>query len=127
MKQSGVIRLIDLFSFIVLVLMIATGILLEYTLPARSGSLSVWGMTRHEWGGLHYYISLLFLMLMVAHLFLHVKFIKSAILGKATREQNYRIAVGVVALLTILALAFLPVISSVEGNKRDVRPYHDGS
>ena len=113
MKQSSLVKIIDFFSFITLVLMISTGLLLEFTLPARSGPLNVWGLTRHEWGNLHFNISVLFLLLMSAHLFLHIQFIKSVIAGKASREQNYRIAMAVVCIVTLFALAFAPIVSPV--------------
>ena len=68
MKQSGLIKLIDLLSFIVLTLMISSGVLLEFTLPARSRGASVLDLTRHQWGSVHFYLSLLFLILMALHL-----------------------------------------------------------
>ena len=123
MKQSDFTKIIDLLSFITLVLMISTGALLEFTLPVRSGTSSVWGMTRHEWGDLHSYISLSFLVLIATHLFVHFKFIKSALTGKATREQNYRIAIGVVSLVTLIALAIAPVVSPVSESHKN-KPIH---
>lgn len=124
MKQSDLMNVIDLLSFIALVLMISTGTLLEFTLPTRSGPSSVWSMTRHEWGDLHFYISLAFLILMSAHLVMHVRYLKSVLLGKASREQNYRIAIGLVGLLTLLALAIAPVISPVDESTTPRHGYH---
>lgn len=60
--QAIITKIIDLLSFVTLVAMMSTGALLEFTLPTHSGSLSVWGMTRHEWGDLHSNISLVFLL-----------------------------------------------------------------
>lgn len=126
MKQSSLINIIDLLSFVALVMMISTGALLEFTLPIRSGPSSVWGLTRHEWGEWHYYLSLAFLVLMSAHLILHIKFIKCVIVGKATAEQNYRIAIGLVGIVTLIALAIAPVVSPVDesAKARQGQGYH---
>jgi hypothetical protein len=43
----------------------------------------------------------------------HFKFIKSAIAGNATREQFYRLAIGLIALIVLIALAVAPVVSPV--------------
>ena len=113
MPLFTLVKIVDVLSFLVLVVIISTGAILEFSLPARSGPLSVWGMTRHEWGDIHSTISLIFLVLMSSHLILHFKFIKSAIAGNATREQFYRLAVGLVALIALIALAVAPVVSPV--------------
>lgn len=118
MKQPALIKLVDLLSFIALVLMVSTGLLIEFTLPARSGPASVLSLTRHEWGSIHLDISYLFLLLMACHLFLHFKFIKVAILGRAGREHTYRVAIGLVGFLALLFLAAIPFLSPVE-NVRD--------
>ena len=55
MTHSTIIKIIDLLSFAALTLMISTGTLLKYTLPPRSGGDEVWGLTRHDWGNIHFY------------------------------------------------------------------------
>lgn len=113
MKQSSVLKVIDLLSFIVLTLMISTGVFLEYTLPERSRSATVWSLTRHEWGDIHLNISILFLVLMSCHLIVHIKYIKLAIGGKVQREQRYRIGLGVVGIAALIMLALAPNISPI--------------
>ena len=114
MKQSKVIKIIDLFSFLALVAMLATGILMEYSLPPQSGKSEIWGLSRHDWGDIHYYGSLLFLVLMSAHLLTHIKYIKAAILGKAEREYKYRIAIGAVGLIALILFTFSLFTAPVE-------------
>lgn len=121
MKTANLIKLTDLLSFIVLITMISTGAFLKFTLPPRSGGASVWGLTRHEWGDLHFYLSIAFLVLMTLHLLVHIRYIKSAILGRATREQGYRLVIGIVSLIVLVALAFAPMVSSIDDNP-DSRP-----
>jgi len=118
MKQSQLIKVIDLLSFVALVAMLATGFLIEYSLPERSGASAVWGLTRHEWGDLHFYCSVMFLVLMSAHLLTHLKYIKSAVLGKATREQLYRLAVGLVGLSALILFIFILITAPVDLDER---------
>ena len=113
MKNLTLIKIIDLFSFAALTLMVSTAILIEYTLPPRSGGNEVLSLTRHEWGNIHFYFSIVFLLLMSAHLITHIKFIKVVIIGKASTENNYRIAIGLVGVIALIFLAFAPVISPV--------------
>jgi hypothetical protein len=122
MKQSNLIKLVDLLSFIALTMMISTGLLIEYTLPTRSRGASVFSLTRHQWGDIHFYISIAFLVLMSLHLFTHIKFIKATALGKADREHRYRIAIGIVGLVALLALAATPVLSPVDEGTGSGRP-----
>ncbi|PIX55951.1 MAG: hypothetical protein COZ50_00070 [Zetaproteobacteria bacterium CG_4_10_14_3_um_filter_54_28] len=89
MNHSMLIKVVDLLSFVALTLMISTGTLLKFTLPPRSGGDEVWFLTRHDWGDIHFYLSVAFLVLMSAHLIAHVKFIKSVVTGKASTEKKY--------------------------------------
>ena len=36
----------------------------------------LWSMTRHEWGAIHFYLALVFVVLMVVHIVLHWNWIK---------------------------------------------------
>lgn len=51
MKRTTVNLLVDLLAATFFVGMMATGYVLWFPLPAGSNkSLSLWGLTRHEWG-----------------------------------------------------------------------------
>lgn len=104
--------------------MLSTGILLKFTLPPRSGGNEVWGLTRHDWGNIHYYFSVVFLLFMSAHLVVHAKFIKSVIIGKAQTEKYYRIAIGILGVIALIALAFAPVASPVTDTQRGQQHYY---
>lgn len=93
--------------------MVSTGILIRYSLPPRSGGDAIWSLTRHDWGGFHYYLSIAFLLLIASHLVTHIKFIKTVITGKATNEKNFRIAFGLLGLIALILFAFAPVTSPV--------------
>ncbi len=113
-KKSHLIQWLDLISFVALLFMMSSGLLMQFVLPPRSQGATVWGMTRHEWGGLHFYLSLIFLTLMVCHLLIHIPYIKHAFMGRASREHGYRLAIGVFALIMLLIVAFSPVIVPID-------------
>ena len=113
MSHSTIIKIIDLVSFVTLTLMVSTGILIRFTLPPRSGGDAVWSLTRHEWGDIHFYISIVFLALMTVHLITHFKFIKLVITGKASTDKIYRVAIGIISVIALILLSFAPVTSTV--------------
>lgn len=125
MKRFKIIKLVDLLSFISLLSLISTGTLLKFTLPPRSGSASIWGFTRHDWGDLHFYLSVTFLLIISFHLFLHGAFIKKVFTGDASREHKYRIIIGVFSLVILITLLFAPTMSPVDdpGEKRGGQRY----
>lgn len=125
-NRAVLVRVIDLLAFLMLVAMISSGAMLEFTLPERSGRLAVWGMTRHQWGDIHSMISLAFLVLMSLHLLLHLRFIKLALVGQASGEQKYRLALGVVCLVILLLLALAPNIAPVAEDDRHGEGFRGG-
>jgi len=62
-----------------------TGFIMKYILPFGTGGSGpgfrggrgageikqMWSMTRYEWGGIHFYLSVLFSVLIVVHIILH--------------------------------------------------------
>jgi hypothetical protein len=91
MKRVTLNFVVDLVGFINLLCLAFTGYIIKYILPPGSGGLGhgfmggrepeqikeLWSMTRHEWGNIHFYFAIVFLALMVVHIFLHWSWIKS--------------------------------------------------
>jgi len=91
MKRITLNFIVDLISFIVFVGLAITGFIIKYILPPGSGGHGreisggrgreeikyLWGMTRHEWGDIHFYLAVGFVALMVVHIILHWNWIKS--------------------------------------------------
>ena len=91
MKRATANFIVDLVSFVDLVGMAFTGIIMKYVLPPGTGGCGrllhggqgrehikeLWSMSRHEWGRIHYCLALLFLALIVVHIILHWSWIKS--------------------------------------------------
>ena len=68
---------IDLLAFLAMCATIATGLLIKYMLPPRSGGmgrgggLTLWNWNRHDWGDLHFYLAIGLLSLLLVHVTLH--------------------------------------------------------
>jgi hypothetical protein len=72
--------IIDIIAAFLFLGMIATGYILRFPLPPGSNkTLSLWGFTRHQWGDVHFWISLGLLMVLVIHLVLHWNWIVTVI------------------------------------------------
>ncbi|MBF0104596.1 MAG: DUF4405 domain-containing protein [Deltaproteobacteria bacterium] len=68
---------LDLAALINLILLIVTGFIIKVLLPPGSGGhgrgegLTLVGMSRHEWGDIHFILALFFVGLMVWHVVRH--------------------------------------------------------
>jgi len=106
MKRSSLNFIVDLVSFVTLLGMVFTGIIMKYILPPGTGGCGrmfrggraeetvrdLWSMTRHEWGSVHFYLALLFIVLMAAHILLHWTWIKNyfkSLLGFARETTGH--------------------------------------
>ena len=55
MRRPALNLVVDAIAFAGFVFMTASGVLLRFVLPPGSGHrTSIWGLNRHEWGGIHY-------------------------------------------------------------------------
>jgi len=91
MRKATLNFFIDLISFLSLVGMLFTAFLIRYILPPGSGGRgrilheggggehikTLWSMSRHEWGDIHFYLGCVFVVLMVVHIILHWTWIKN--------------------------------------------------
>lgn len=84
-------------------------------MPPASG-LSVWGMDRHGWGEIHFWIALTFLAFMVIHFILHWTWIKTKVQGKSKggHISKTRSIIAIVLILFVLFLLMTPFLSPVE-------------
>lgn len=127
--------IVDVLAFAGAVFLVATGFVLEYILLPGSGRLGtegfgsapggmrrpivlLWGLTRHEWGNIHYWTAIVLMAALSLHLVLHWKWIVAMVRGRPREGFGIRVALGILGLLSLLALALAPFLSSTERMSR---------
>ena len=115
MKRTRLNFIIDIIAFIGFVVLITTGVLMRYILPPGSGHYStIWSLDRHDWGGIHFWISIIFLLILTLHLVLHWRWIANVVAGRPREGSGYRAGLGIVGLIAVVALAVAPLLTPVE-------------
>ena len=114
MKKVTLNYWLDVIAFGLFAFLTSTGILIEYSLPERSGRSTVWGLSRHEWGDFHLYIAVSLFAIMAVHVLLHWKWIVNITRGHQGTASGWRLLLGVSALAVVILLASAPVVSPVE-------------
>ena len=117
MSRKTMNLIVDAVAFGCFVLLATSGILVRYVLPAGSGHFtSVWGLDRHDWGAIHFWIAAILFGTLTVHLFLHWRWIVSVAKGGPRQESGLRVAFGVVGVFAVLALSVAPLVSPVESS-----------
>ena len=129
--------IIDIIAAFLFLGMIATGYLLRFPLPPGSNkALSLWGYTRHQWGDVHFLISLGLLIVLVVHLVLHWNWIVTVIgkrchLVKTTHPSLIRSGLltgGIVILfITLFAWTAENSVKEIAGPMRGKHLGHSGN
>ncbi len=115
MKRTTVNFVVDALGFVAFVLLASTGVLTRYVLPAGSGQfLTLWGLDRHGWGHVHFWIAAVLIATMTVHVVLHWGWIVCVIRGNSPERAGRRLVLAVAALLVLLALAIVPFLGPVE-------------
>lgn len=108
MKRNVLNLLIDFLAAFCFVGMIATGYILHFPLPPGTHrSLVLWGLSRHQWGEVHFWISLALLLVLLIHLVLHWQWVACAVarqfgVAEASRVRSFRS--GMITLLVVSAI-----------------------
>lgn len=109
MQRTLVNLLVDLAVAFVMLGMLLTGYVIKFPLPPGTNKdWMLWGMTRHQWGEIHFWISTVLLVLIVIHVCLHWNWIVTVVrqrLGLPKSAHKGRLPDGWVAVLT-LVIAF---------------------
>ncbi len=126
MKRAHLNLLIDIAAFVVLLLLISTGMLIEFRLPPGSGGGEprglgpgvwdrpfdvIWGWTRHEWGEFHFWVACSFIALLSVHLVLHWKWIVCFLKDKSSHFSRGKITFVAVILTALIFSVVLPLVS----------------
>lgn len=115
MKRPNLNFLVETAAFAAFVLLTSTGVLMSYILPPGSGHFStLWGMDRHGWGRLHFWIAVVLMGFLGLHLLLHWKWVTGMVKGQPGEGFRMRTALSVVGLLALIALSVLPFLGRIE-------------
>ncbi len=105
---------IDVVLFLCAMGLLMTGLLLAYILPPGSGRWQVWGVTRHEWGDVHYWIAMVMLGAAVLHVLLNWSWVCMVAAGLFRRDTDgprrttrYAAGAGLVLLIALTVTTFL--------------------
>jgi hypothetical protein len=77
MNRNTLRYIVAALALVLLIGMVLTGLLIKYILPPGSGgrlggpALVLWGLDRHDWGAIHWWIALALLIITLVHLLLH--------------------------------------------------------
>lgn len=91
MKRSSLNFIVDLVSFLNLIGLVFTSFIMKYVLPPGTGGRGqalhdgqggehikdFWAMTRHQWGDIHFYLAVLFIILIAVHIVLHFGWVRN--------------------------------------------------
>lgn len=103
--------LIDLVAATLMIGMAATGYILRFPLPPGSNKyLALWGLTRHQWGDVHFWISLALLGVVLLHLGLHWQWIVVSVKRKWSVTKAASGSVLYSGLATVLILGVVLVL-----------------
>lgn len=123
MKRPAQNFLVDSLSLVAFVLLVATGVIMYFVLPPGSHGVTLWGLGRHDWGDIHFWVAVGFLGLLAVHLLLHWKWIVHMVRGRSrdnTRARQ-RVTLGIVGVVALLMLIVAPLLSSTVERSGDGR------
>lgn len=115
MRKPEVNFAIDALALFLFLCLASTGLLIYLIMPPASG-LAVWGMDRHGWGEIHFWIALTFVLLILIHFILHWTWIKTKVKGnsKIAQVSKTRTIIAILLMLFVLFLLIMPFLSPVE-------------
>jgi len=119
---------IDAIMLVLLMAIAGLGFLIKYVLvpgykrnTLYDGDVQLYymGLTRHEWGSIHLWLSFIFLFLLLLHIILHWKMIKGIFSHMFTSKASRTVIavfIGTIALFFALASLFVkPVVEPFQG------------
>lgn len=129
MSRTLVNIIIDLTAALLFLGMIATGYILRFPLPPGSNkAFSLWGLTRHQYGDIHFWISFGLLAVLVIHLVLHWNWIVTVIVKHCHAVQTSHPSLLRSGLLTlvIVTITFIVFAWIAQHSVKSItRPIHE--
>lgn len=120
-RRSAPAKILNALLWFALCGLVGTGFLLAFRLPpgSRGGAgLQALGMGRHAWGDIHTWISHAFVVLALAHLALHWRWLWQV----ASRRKAWALVAGIgIGIAVMVGLAALPVTKGGRGHGQEAR------
>jgi hypothetical protein len=108
MNRTIVNLTVDLAAAALFLAMLGTGSILFFAMPpGTSRSLSLWGLSRHQWGDVHLWIAFAFLAVVLLHVCLHWQWVVSVVgkrLGLAGAGKGSLLRSGLPTFLIVAAV-----------------------
>jgi hypothetical protein len=112
-KRSTLILFVDAIAFFGFLFLTSSGVLLHFLLPPGSGGWSsIWGLNRHDWGDIHFYVAMIFFGVLTLHLIIHWRVLLNMLKGRHHEGSTIRLALGLVGLITLLLVALAPLLAT---------------
>jgi hypothetical protein len=123
MKRSTLNLIVDGLALAGFIFLAATGLLMHFVLPPGSGggpgghrvAVTIWGLSRHQWGEIHFWIAVSLLIVLSLHLFLHWRWVVSTVCGHKKETSGLRVLLGLLALLALLLILVAPFFATPGG------------
>lgn len=73
MHRASMNYVVDLLTLLAMLGIAGTGLIMKFALPPGSGSagLALWSLGRHDWGSIHFWLTVAAGVLLLLHLYLH--------------------------------------------------------
>jgi Domain of unknown function (DUF4405) len=129
LRRKTANTVVDLAALAAFVLLVATGLVLEVRLPPGSGSAEggvgaraserpvalVLGLTRHDWGELHFWVAVALFAVLALHVVLHWAWFRSLLRRQGRPEGDpIRAVLGGLGLVCLLGAAAVPMLAPRE-------------
>ncbi|HNO76980.1 MAG TPA: DUF4405 domain-containing protein [Phycisphaerae bacterium] len=96
MRRNTLNFTVDTLALIGMVAMAVTGLVIRYTLPPGTGgreggrALKLWGLSRHGWGDVHFWIAVGIAAMLLLHVFLHWQWAWKTVLRFFSTPTRFR-------------------------------------
>jgi hypothetical protein len=91
MNRGKLNFVLDSTAAILMITLAATGLITRFVLPQGSGQWrSLWGLTRHQWGDIHFWLAALLVLVLITHVALHWNWVGCVISNWKKRADNIR-------------------------------------
>ena len=109
MKRNTINLILDISLGFLFYFLLVSGIVLMYILPPGSHSSTIFGMTRHELGTIHFWTAITATAILLVHLALHWTWVHNVVANKLGRKSGSKIGrkkyiSGVAVLLGVIGI-----------------------